>query len=120
MSSLLVHIHTGPENPTKVALGLLVARTAAAEGHEVTVFLAGDGVNVIRDAVLDSLQGVGTGSAREHVTALTEAGAKIYLSKMSSMARGVTDADIEGKGGQWAAPEKLVELTVGHERVLTY
>ncbi|HYN35596.1 MAG TPA: DsrE family protein [Actinomycetota bacterium] len=120
MSSLLVHIHTGPENPTKVALGMLVARTAAAEGHDVSVFFAGDAVNVIRDSVLDSLQGVGTGSAREHFTALVEAGTSIYLSKMSSMARGVTDADIEGKGASWAAPEKLVELTLGHDRVLTY
>lgn len=59
MSSLLVHIHTGPENPTKVALGML-------------------------------------------------------------MARGVTDVDIEGKGAQWAPPEKLVELAFGHDRVLTY
>ncbi|MDQ4125914.1 MAG: multidrug transporter, partial [Actinomycetota bacterium] len=33
---------------------MLVARTALAEGHEVTVFLAADGVQLIRDAVLDA------------------------------------------------------------------
>lgn len=38
---LLVHIATGPENATRVALGMLVARTARAEGHEVDIFLRG-------------------------------------------------------------------------------
>ena len=45
---LLINVVTGPENATRAALGLLVARTAAAEGHEVRVFLGGDGVNLAR------------------------------------------------------------------------
>ena len=45
---LLVNVVTGPENATRAALGLLVARTAAAEGHEVRVFLGGDGVDLAR------------------------------------------------------------------------
>ena len=32
MARFLVHIATGPENPTRAALGLLVARTATAGG----------------------------------------------------------------------------------------
>ena len=44
MSRLLVHIATGPENPTRAALGLLVAKTALAAGHDVDLFFAGDGV----------------------------------------------------------------------------
>ena len=32
MTKLLVHIHTGPEAPTKAALGCLVALTALKEG----------------------------------------------------------------------------------------
>ena len=45
---LLVQVATGPENPTRAALGLLTARTAAEEGHDVRVFLAGDGVQLAR------------------------------------------------------------------------
>jgi hypothetical protein len=48
MSRLLVHIATGPENPTRVALGLLVARSAMEAGHDVDLFIAGDGVSVLR------------------------------------------------------------------------
>lgn len=32
MARLLVHIATGPENPTRAALGFLVAKTALAAG----------------------------------------------------------------------------------------
>ncbi len=44
MATILVHIHTGPENPTKGALGCLVAATAVKDGHKVDLLLAGDGV----------------------------------------------------------------------------
>ena len=40
MTRLLVHIATGPENPTRAALGLLVARTALAKGDDVDLFFA--------------------------------------------------------------------------------
>jgi uncharacterized protein len=120
MASLMVHIHTGIENPNKVALGLLIAKTAATEGNDVTLFLAGDAVNVMRDEVLDSLQGMGLGTAREHFDAIVESGAQVYVSKMSSGARGVTEADLEGKNAQWGTPELLVKCTLDHDRVLTY
>ena len=119
MSSLLVHVHTGLENPSKVALGMLIARTAAEEGNDVTLFLAGDAVNVVRDQVLDSLQGVGLRSAREHFDALASKGGKVFLSKMSSQARGVTDADIENKA-EWATPSMLVKFILENDKVVTY
>ena len=39
MASLLIHITAGPNDPTRAALGFLVAKTAAEEGHEVNMFL---------------------------------------------------------------------------------
>lgn len=71
MGKLLVHITSGPEAPTRAALGLLVASAAVDEGHEVSVFLAGDAVQLLREAVLDSLSGLGTGSLREHFNAVS-------------------------------------------------
>jgi predicted peroxiredoxin len=44
MARLLVHIATGPDDPTRAELGLLVARTAISAGHSVDLFFAGDGV----------------------------------------------------------------------------
>ncbi len=119
MARFLVHVATGPENPTRAALGLLVARTAASEGHDVSVFLAGDGVDLVRPETAGAVHGVGTGSASEHLAALREAGGRLYLSGMSSKARGI-DAALAGEGVELVPPEKLVELAASAETVLTY
>ena len=120
MSRLLVHIATGPENPTRVALGLLIARTALTAGHDVDVFLAGDGVVVIRPETLDAGNGIGTGAFREHVDALVAGGATLYASGMSSKARGLTPDGLGGLPVTMAPPDRLVELTFAADRVLTY
>lgn len=120
MTRLLVHITSGPEAPTRAALGLLVARAALDEGHEVDVFLAGDGVQLIRDAVLDTLVGLGTGSLRESFDAVTAGGGRFFVSGMSSKARGVTEEDLAGKRAELAMPKRLVELTFEADRTLTY
>jgi uncharacterized protein len=120
MGTLLVHITSGPEAPTRAALGLLVARAGVDEGHRVNVFLAGDAVQLIREAVLDSLVGLGTGSLRESFDAVASGGGRFFLSGMSSKARGVTDGDLEGKPAEFAMPKRLLELAFEADRALTY
>lgn len=120
MGKLLVHVTHGTEAPTRAALALLVAKAALDEGHEVHVFLAGDAVALVRDAVLDSLSGLGTGSLRESWDAVAAGGGQFYVSGMSSKARGVTEADLAGKPAQMAMPARLVQLTFECDRVLTY
>ena len=120
MSKLLVHLATGPENPTRGALAFLVARTAASAGHDVSLFLAGDGVGYLRDATMDAAQGIGTGSVREHWTALAEAGVPVYASGMSSKARALDAAGVGDKAVEFAPPERLVELILEADRTVTY
>ena len=116
MARILVHLAAGPENPTRAALALLVARTAAEEGHEVQVFLAGDAVQFAREETASAASGIGTGSVDEHLAALSAAGVPLYLSGMSSKARGVEG----GERYQLAPPQKLVELATASDTVLTY
>jgi predicted peroxiredoxin len=118
LASILVHITHGPEHPTRVALGLLVARTALEEGHSVSVFLAGDAVALARPQIREALTGIGTGSAKEHFDALISGGAKFYLSGMSSKARGITPDLIEG--AEMAMPNVLVQLSLDHDRMFVY
>ena len=120
MGKLLIHITSGPEAPTRAALGLLVARAGVDEGHEVSVFLAGDAVQLIRDAVLDSLTGLGTGSLRESFDAVVAGGGRFYVSGMSSKARGVSPDDLEGKPAELAMPQRLVQLAFEADRSFTY
>jgi predicted peroxiredoxin len=120
MSRLLVHIATGPENPTRVALGLLVARSAIETGHDVDLFIAGDGVAILRPETLDAGIGIGTGSMREHVAALVAGGARFFASGMSSKARGLSAETLGGLVVQMAPPTRLVELAFEADRVISY
>jgi predicted peroxiredoxin len=116
MAKLLVHITRGPEDPTRAALGFLVGKAAVEAGHEVSLFLAADAVQLLREPVLDSLVGLGTGSLRESYDALVAGGATFYVSGMSSKARGFDP----GETAEAAMPGKLVELILEHDRVITY
>jgi len=120
MAKILIHVATGPEHPTRAALSFLVAKAALEEGHEVSVFLAGDAPQLLRDAVLDSLVGLGTGSLRESYDAIVAGGARLYASGMSSKARGVGEGDLEGKPVELAMPNRLVQLAVESDQVLSY
>ena len=120
MAKILVHVTCGPEHPTKAALGFLVAKAAVEEGHEVSMFLAGDGVQLLRDSVLDSLSGLGTGSLRESYDAVVASGARLYASGMSSKARGVGEGDVDGKPVEFALPNRLVQLALEADTVVTY
>ena len=120
MASMLVHITCGPESPTRAALGFLVARAAMDKGHGVHLFLAGDAVQLLRDAVLDSLAGLGTGKLREHFDALATGDARFYLSGMSSAARSLSPEELAGKSEKMAMPDVLVDLAFECERTLTY
>jgi predicted peroxiredoxin len=120
MSRLLVHIATGPENPTRVALGLLVARSALDAGHDVDLFIAGDGVAVLRPETLDAGNGIGTGSFREHIDALVAGKARFFVSGLSSKARAITADSLGGLEVTMAPPSRLVELAFEADRVLSY
>jgi uncharacterized protein len=120
MSRLFVHLSTGPEHPTKAALAFLVAKMAQDKGHDVDIFLAGDAVGLLRDATMDLVQGVGTGSLREHFDSLSAGGARIFASGMSSKARGLDAEALGGKEVQLVPPDRLVELAFEADRVLSY
>lgn len=118
--SILVHVTHGPEHPTRAALAFLVARTAIENGHAVSLFLAGDAVQLMRDGALENVRGLGTGSLREHYDAIVKGGGRFYLSGMSSSARGLTEMDLRNKPAEFAQPSVLLRLSLEHARMFTY
>jgi uncharacterized protein len=120
MAKFLVHIHTGPENPTKAALGFLVAATACKEGHEVALFLAGDGVLLLGEEARSQVEGKGTGKLQAHYDAICAAGGRFFLSGMSAKSRGMDEALLTDKPAEFAMPDVLVRLAAEADVVLTY
>ena len=117
---ILVHITQGTDNPTRAALGFLIAKTALEEGHEVNIFLAGDGVKLLQDTVLNTLAGLGTGKLRDHYDAIVKSKGKFYLSGNSSKERGMTEEDLKGKPAEFALPTVLLRLSLESDRMFTY
>lgn len=120
MAKILFHVTHGPENPTRAALAFHVAKAALDEGHSVALFLAGDAVPLLRDAVLDNLSGLGTGNLRELYDAIVAKGGRFYVSGLSSKSRGVTEVDLAGKPAEFAMPKTLVQLSLEHDRMFNY
>ncbi|MEH7012822.1 DsrE family protein [Neobacillus niacini] len=122
MSKILIHLTHGPEAPTQADRAFLIAKTAINEGHKVSMFLAGSAVQLMRDDILDSVIGVGEGvtSLRESYETIIAGGGDIYLSRISCGARGMSEQALSGKKVELAEPNVLVQLTVDHDRVITY
>ena len=83
------------------------------------VFLAADAVQLVRPETAAAVHGVGTGSFSEHWDALVAAGIPIFISGLSSKARGVEPGLRQGQV-EAAPPQKLVELAVWADTTLTY
>jgi predicted peroxiredoxin len=119
MAKMLVHIHSGPEHANKATLGLLVALTASREGHEVTVFLAADGVHLLSPKHRD-VEGEGTGRVGDHLEGLGQADTAVLVSGKSAKARGYDETLLAELHADFAMPERLVAEAAAADTVLCY
>lgn len=120
MAKILVHVTAGPNDPTKAALAFLVAKSALEEGHDVSLFVAGDGVHLLTREVSKSLEGLGTGRLADHFDSINAAKAVVFFSGMSAKARNIAAEAIVLNGAQPAMPNRLVQLAVEADTVLCY
>ena len=120
MSKVLVHIYSDLEFKNKITLGLLVALAAENQGHEVTLFLAADGVHILNCKGPGEIVGEGTGDLHEHLENLKNTNVTILVSGMSAKARGYDDALLDGYKAEFAMPDKLVEESIKSDSVLCY
>ena len=99
---------------------LLVELAALKEGHQVDLFLAGEGAVLIGDDAIATVEGKGTGNLGQHYQGLVAGGARFHVSGMSAKSRGMTDADLVGKPAEFAMPDVLVRLAVAADVAVTY
>ena len=92
---------TGPENPSRVSLLFAWANALADAGHAVRIDLAGDATVLLRSAVADVLSAPGLPPFKDIIARTRDKGVPIFVCRPCAEARGVTDADLEGRGAQY-------------------
>ena len=120
MVKILVHVTLGPDDSTKAALAFFVARAVTEEGHQLVLFVAGDGVHLLTVRTRGRIEGLGTGKLAEHFDAINAGAAEVYFSGMSAKARNIALEDIVLRGAQPAPPNKLAQLIAEADEVITY
>ena len=119
-NTVLVHICSGLESKNKITLGLLVALTAEKNDHKVTLFLAGDGVQILDCKKAGEIVGQGTGDLYEHLQNLKNSKITIYVSGMSAKSRGYDEKLLDGYTAEFVMPDVLVEESIKADSVLCY
>ena len=119
-NTVLVHIYSGLESKNKITLGLLVALTAEKNDHKVTLFLAGDGVEILNCKKAGEIVGQGTGDLYEHLQNLKNSKITIYVSGMSAKSRGYDKKLLDGYTAEFVMPDVLVEESIKADSVLCY
>ena len=119
-NKVLVHIYSGLESKNKITLGLLVALTAEKNDHKVTLFLAGDGVQILNCKKAGEIVGRGTGDLYEHLQNLKNSKVTIYVSRLSAKSRGYDEKLLEGYNAEFATPDVLVDESIKVDSILCY
>ena len=119
-NTVLVHIYSGLESKNKITLGLLVALTAEKNDHKVTLFLAGDGVQILDCKKAGEIVGQGTGDLYEHLQNLKNSKVTIYVSGMSAKSRGYDEKLLDGYSAEFVMPDVLIEESIKADSVLCY
>ena len=120
LAKLLVHIHSHPELKNNVTMGLLVAVTGLNDGHDVELFLAADGVHLLNCKKEGEIVGQGTGDVKVHLDVLKESNVKMFVSGMSSKARGYDESLLDGYNAEFAMPDTLIKRSLEADSVLCY
>ncbi len=93
MSTFLVNITHAANDLDRATVGLVLAKNAMDEGHDVTLFLSLDGIHLARDdGYVDGLQEPTFPAVKELLDYLLEKGAKIWVCAGCFKKRGLEEA----------------------------
>ena len=119
-NTVLVHIHSGLKLKNKVTLGLFVALTAEKNDHKVTLFLAGDGVNILNYKKAGEIVGKGAEDLYKHLENLKNSKVTLYVCEMSAKSRGYDETLLNRYKAEFVMPDVLVEESIKSDSVLCY
>ena len=119
-NKVLVNIYSGLKSKNKVTLGLMAALTAENEGHQVTLFLEGNGVNILNCKTAGEIVVKDTGDLHDHLENLKNSKVTIYVSEISAKSRGYDKTLLHGYKAEFVMPNVLIEESIKADSVLCY
>jgi predicted peroxiredoxin len=79
MAKLLITGTHGAEDPTRASMPFHIAKGAKEAGYDVDIVLAANGPLILKDAVRDSLQGVGLPPLKDLMQFAVENHLRVYV-----------------------------------------
>ena len=118
MASLLYVLQHSTDDPDRAATALFAAAAAARAGHDVALWLSGEGVRLGIAGVAETFSEPLPETAAESWTALIEAGGRAYLDRPSFERRQYETSALR-EGAEVAEPDHLPVLLAEGRHAVT-
>jgi predicted peroxiredoxin len=118
MLSILYCGIAGASAPTQAVLPFVAAIGTVKSGHQAQIALAGDAVAMLKDGIAEHVTGQGRPPFSELLQSVQALRIPIYICAGCSAARGVSDADLQGKYGQLITTKDFEALCAASDWVL--
>jgi sulfur relay (sulfurtransferase) complex TusBCD TusD component (DsrE family) len=109
----------GSDDPTKAAFPFLHGLALSEAGHNVQIFLLGEAVSLMRKSLGSAVVPVGWPPLGETLDKVAARHIPIYACGACSLARGVTETDLNNYGAKFGNPTIFVSLVEWADRVIT-
>ena len=115
---ILILVASGPSTPQRCAAPFHIATLLACMDAEVTLFLTGEGVQLAREEIADSLRAIDGGEPLRHfIRQAKSAGARLLMCRAPGVPlheyRLIAEVDEAASGGE------LAQMILEYDRVLT-
>lgn len=85
----IIAVTSGTDDPTRATLGMIAAKVAKDQGHDVTIWLQGEAVNIANAQVYDKIVGHNMPPMKAIVEALVGAGVPFWVCEACGKGRNV-------------------------------
>ena len=87
---VVVSVSSGTDDPTRATLGMLAAKVAADQGHEVVAWLQGEAAVIANKHVYLKIQGINMPAMKDVIEALVAAKVPLWVCEACGKGRNVT------------------------------
>ncbi len=119
MAQVIYFSTKGAESPTKAAFPFLGAAGAISAGHQPQIILFGDAVSIMKNEVACSVFPKGWPPLNELIASVVEQNVPILVCGGCSTARGVTQADLDGKNAKFTSPKEVARIVATSPNVIS-